>query len=92
MEESPTTVTEPPHRKPFRVSILSAPIYILLLFLAAAISIAWAYVHRLKQGRQERQFAEQMKMAGRLAPGLIVSAEMLVFALRESRSPKTELS
>ena len=66
MEESSTTLTQPRRRKPFKVSLLLAPIYVPLLFLAAAISIPWTYIHKLKQRRQERKFADQMKEARRL--------------------------
>jgi hypothetical protein len=66
MEESSSTLTQPPRRKPLKVSILFAPIYVPLLFLAAAMSIPWTYIHKLKQRRQERKFVEQMKKASRL--------------------------
>jgi hypothetical protein len=65
MEKSSSTLTQPPRRKPFKVSILFAPIFVPLLFLAAAISIPWTYIHKLKQRRQERKFVEQMKKASR---------------------------
>jgi len=63
MEDSRTAPTRP--RKPFKVSVLFAPIIVPLLFLAAAISIPWAYIQRLNQRRQEHRFAEDMKKAGR---------------------------
>jgi|HubBroStandDraft_4_1064222.scaffolds.fasta_scaffold14632_6 hypothetical protein len=66
MESSPTGVTQPPRRKPFKVPIIFAPIYVPLLFLAGAVSIPWTYLQKLEQRRQERRFAEQMKKAGRL--------------------------
>jgi hypothetical protein len=78
MEESFTTLFEPSPRKPaelpddkkgrkpFKVSILFLPIYLPLFFMAAAISIPWTHVYRLRQRRKERRFAEQMKAAGRL--------------------------
>jgi hypothetical protein len=53
-------------KKPIKVPIVFAPIYIPLMFLAAAISIPWTYVQRAAQRRQERIFTEQMKKAGRL--------------------------
>jgi hypothetical protein len=65
MESSPG-VTQPARRKPLKVPIIFAPIYIPLLFLAGALSIPWTYIQKSKQRRQERRFAEQMKKAGRL--------------------------
>jgi hypothetical protein len=66
MESSPTAAAQPPRRKPFKVPIIFAPIYIPLLFLAGAVSIPWTYLQKSKQRRQERRFAEHMKKAGRL--------------------------
>jgi hypothetical protein len=66
MESSHTTLREPSRRKPFRVPVVFAPIYIPLLFLAGAVSIPWTYIQKSVQRRQERRFTEQMKKAGRL--------------------------
>ncbi len=66
MEEASTPLTQPRRKKPFKVSILFAPITVPLLILAAAISIPWTYIHKLKQRRQERKFVEHMQKAGRL--------------------------
>jgi len=65
MESSPGGA-QPPRRKPFKVPVIFAPIYIPLLFLAGALSIPWAYIQKSAQRRRERRFAEQMKRAGRL--------------------------
>jgi hypothetical protein len=65
MESSPG-VTQPARRKPFKVPVILAPIYIPLLFLAGALSIPWTYIQKSEQRRQERRFAEQMKKAGRV--------------------------
>jgi hypothetical protein len=64
MEDSRTAPPRP--RKPFKVSAVFAPMTVPLLFLAAAVSIPWAYIQRLNQRRQERRFAREMKKAGRL--------------------------
>jgi hypothetical protein len=65
MESSPTAITQPPRRKPYKVPIIFAPIYVPLLFFAGAVSIPWSYILKLKQRRQERKF-EQMRKASRL--------------------------
>jgi hypothetical protein len=51
---------------PRKISIVFLPIYLPLLFIAGAISISWSHVHRRRQRRSERRFAEQMSAAGRL--------------------------
>ena len=66
MKESPGTLRSLPNKKAFKVSILFAPIYVPVFFLAAAISIPLTFIDKLKQRRQERKFAEQMREAGRL--------------------------
>lgn len=66
MEPSPSPARQPPRRKPFKVPVVFAPIYIPLLFLAGAASIPWGYIQKSVQRRQERIFADQMKKAGRL--------------------------
>ena len=53
-------------RKPIKVPIIFAPIYMPLFFLAAAVSIPWTYIQKSVQRRRERKFAERMKKAGRL--------------------------
>jgi hypothetical protein len=65
MESSPGG-TQPARKKPFKVPVIFAPIYIPLLFLAGALSIPWTYIQKSEQRRRERRFAEQMKKAGRL--------------------------
>lgn len=53
-------------RKPFKVPMLFAPIYIPLLFIGAAISIPWSYVYKLRRRRDEEKFVEEMNAVGRL--------------------------
>ena len=64
--ESLPAATQPARRKPFKVPVIFAPIFIPLLFIAGAVSIPWAYIQKSRQRRQGRKFAEQMKQAGRL--------------------------
>lgn len=66
MEQPSTTPAQPPPRKPFKVSVLFAPITVPLLFLAAAVSIPWTYIQKVNQRRKERNFTEDMKKAARL--------------------------
>jgi len=65
MQSSHTNGTQP-QRTPFKIPTAFAPIFIPLLFLAAAMSIPWTYIQKAVQRRRERRFADQMKSAGRL--------------------------
>lgn len=60
------TPTDPTRRKPSKVWILFSPIYVPLLFVVGAMSIPWGYVQKQRQRRQERQFAMQMELSGRM--------------------------
>ena len=66
MESSSAAVSKPRTKKPFKVPIVLAPIYVPLFFLGAAVSIPWTYIQKSVQRRRERQFTEQMKKAHRL--------------------------
>ena len=57
---------KPKRGRPYKVPIIFLPIYLPLLLIAAAISIPWTRIHRLRQHRAEGKFAEQMNTAGRL--------------------------
>ena len=54
-----------PGRKPSHVPTLFAPVFVLLLLLAAVISVPWTYIQKSVQRRRERKFAGQMNRACR---------------------------
>jgi hypothetical protein len=58
--------SDPKRRKPREISMLFLPIYLPLFLIAGALSIPWTYVLRLRQRRQERQFATLMESSGRI--------------------------
>jgi hypothetical protein len=66
MESSHGTTAQTPDRKPFKIPMVFAPIYIPIMFLAAGVSIPWTYIRKSVQRLKERRFMERMKKAGRL--------------------------
>ena len=63
---TPKAPLHPPKRKPRKISILFLPIYLPLFFVAAAVSIPWTYVQKLRQRTQEKRFATEMESSGRI--------------------------
>ena len=53
-------------KKPVRISPLLLPIYLPLLFVAAAISIPYAKIRRRRMARREDRFKESMRISGRV--------------------------
>lgn len=53
-------------KRPVRISPLLLPIYLPLLFVAAAISIPYWKIRRRRMARRENRFKESMRISGRV--------------------------
>jgi len=60
--------SERKRKRGYDVPIVFLPIYLPLLFIAAAVSIPWSMIRRVVVRRRERRFSEQMAALGRTTP------------------------